>query len=181
LSNYKFFFTTHKWVGIIAAIVLINLAGTGFLLLIKKNVAWIQPPEVRGATPNEFGIAFDDIVAACREHPELEIQSWEDIDRLDVRPGKGMLKVRANNHWEAQIDITTGEMLQVAFRRSDIIETIHDGSFYADWAHAYLWPAVAIALIFLAFSGYWLWLEPKYRKAKRKRRKAAELESGSRQ
>jgi uncharacterized iron-regulated membrane protein len=173
LSSYKLFFTAHKWVGIIVAIIFLNIAGTGFLLLIKKNVAWIQPPEKKGAAPNTFGISFDQIVEACKAHPELEIQSWEDVNRIDVRPGKGMLKVRANNEWEAQIDTSTGEVLQVAFRRSDIIETIHDGSFYADWVHGYVWPAAAVSLVFLAFSGYWLWLEPKYRKAKRKKAKAA--------
>ena len=173
MKTFKFFWTTHKWVGIISAVIFLNIAATGFLLLIKKRVAWIQPVEHRGVAENEFGIAFDDVVEACRAHPELEIQSWEDIDRLDVRPNKGMLKVRANNNWEAQIDLSTGEVLHVAFRRSDIIESIHDGSFYAEWAHAYLWPAVACALVFLAFSGFWLWLEPKYRRAKRKRKQPA--------
>jgi uncharacterized iron-regulated membrane protein len=172
ISNFKLFWNTHKWVGIISAIFILNLAITGFMLLIKKNVAWIQPPEIRGAEPNQFGMSFDDIVEACRQHPELAIQSWEDIDRLDVRPGKGMLKVRANNNWEAQIDITDGRVLKVAYRRSDIIESIHDGSFYADWLHAWVWPAVACCLVFLAFSGFWLWLEPKVRRARRRRAQA---------
>lgn len=173
MSSYKFFFTTHKWAGIIAAVILINLSGTGFLLLIKKQSAWVQPPESRGAEPNTFGIGLHDIVTICQPHAELGIESWDDINRLDVRPGKGLVKVRANNDWEAQIDLSTGELMQVAYRRSDFIESIHDGSFYADWAHAYLWPVAAITFIFLAFSGYWLWLEPKYRKAKRKRRAVA--------
>ncbi len=176
MKTFKFFWTTHKWFGIILAIFFLNIAVTGFLLLIKKQVAWIQPVENRGVARNEFGIAFDDIISACREHPELEIRSWEDVNRLDVRPGKGMLKVRANNDWEAQIDIATGDVLQIAFRRSDIIESIHDGSFFADWMHTWLWPALALSLIFLAFSGYWIWLEPKYRRAKRRRKQAAPQE-----
>jgi uncharacterized iron-regulated membrane protein len=173
VSSFKFFWNAHKCVGIAVALVVLNLAGTGFLLLIKKKVAWIQPPELRGSAANRFGIAFDDIVEACRAHPELEIQSWADINRIDVRPGRGMLKVRANNDWEAQIDVSTGEVLQVAYRRSDLIETIHDGSFYAAWLHDWVWPLVAVCLTFLAFSGFWLWLEPKYRAARRRRRKAA--------
>ena len=41
----------------------------------------------------------------------------QDIDRLDVRPGKGMLKVRCKNSWEVQIDANSGKVLQVAYRR----------------------------------------------------------------
>jgi uncharacterized iron-regulated membrane protein len=169
MSSFKFFWSTHKWVGITIAIIVLNLAGTGFLLLIKKKIAWIQPPEIRGVTENQFGIGFDDILAACRPYPELEIQSWDDVDRIDVRPGKGMLKVRSKNFWEAQVDISDGAVLQVAFRRSDFIETIHDGSFYANWLHDWVWPCVAVCMFFLVFSACWLWLEPKYRRAKRKR------------
>lgn len=173
MKSFKLFWNIHKWVGIVIAIVVLNLAVTGFLLLIKKNVAWIQPPEKRGVAKNEFGIQFDDIVAACRNHPELEIQSWDDVNRLDVRPGKGMVKVRANNDWEAQIDLSTGEVMQVAHRASDFIETIHDGSFYHDAVHAYLMPTSAICMIVLVISGFWIWLEPKFRRAKRRRAKPA--------
>jgi hypothetical protein len=38
--------------------------------------------------------------------PGAGIREWQDIDRLDVRPGKGVVKVRTENHWELQIDPT---------------------------------------------------------------------------
>jgi len=168
MSSFKFFWTTHKWVGIIAAAVFLNMAGTGFLLLIKKKVAWIQPPEQRGAIENSLTVSFDRILESIRRYPELEISSWENVDRMDVRPGKGMVKIRANNFWEAQVDLTTGEVLQVAYRRSDIIEMIHDGSFYGDWAHAWVMPATAICLLYMVFSGVYLWVEPTIRKRRRR-------------
>ena len=34
-------------------------------------------------------------MAVARTMPEAGIESWTDIDRLDVRPDKGMLKVHA--------------------------------------------------------------------------------------
>jgi len=169
MSSFKFFWTAHKWVGITAAIVLINIASTGLLLLVKKNFAWIQPPEQRGLAENSLTVSFDRILESLRQHPALEISSWEDVDRMDVRPGKGMAKIRASNHWEAQVDLTTGEVLQTAFRRSDIIESIHDGSFYAGWIHAVVMPAVAICLLFLVVSGLYLWIEPTIRKRRRRR------------
>ncbi|NOG55340.1 MAG: PepSY domain-containing protein [Planctomycetes bacterium] len=172
LSSFKFFWSTHKWVGIIIAVVVLNFAVTGFLLLIKKQVAWIQPPENRGIAVNTFGVTFDDVLSACQSDPTLAVQTWEDVDRLDVRPGKGILKVRTANRWEAQIDLSTGEVLQVAYRRSDMIESIHDGSIVADWVRDWVLPAAAVSLMFLVFSGLWLWLEPAYRRAQRRRRSA---------
>lgn len=172
MSSFKFFWTTHKWVGIIIAVILANIAVTGFLLLFKKRSNWIQPPAQEGVAPGELSVSFDSLLEALRSVEEAEVETWEDVDRLDVRPDKGMAKVRCLNGWEVQVDTATGEVLQVMYRRSDLIEQIHDGSFYADWAHGWLWPATSVCILFLVFSGFWLWLEPKYRKAKRRRRKA---------
>ena len=44
MSSFKFFWTVHKWTGLIAAAFFACTATTGFLLLIKKKVDWIQPP-----------------------------------------------------------------------------------------------------------------------------------------
>ncbi|HLP46388.1 MAG TPA: PepSY domain-containing protein, partial [Candidatus Kapabacteria bacterium] len=50
---------------------------------------------------------------------------------LDVRPGRGLVKVWLHNGWEVQVDLGTGHVLHTAYRRSDLIESIHDGSFFA--------------------------------------------------
>jgi uncharacterized iron-regulated membrane protein len=169
LSAFKFFFTTHKWVGIGAAIIILNTSVTGFMLLIKKNVAWIQPPENKGVEPGALSATFDQVLATLRSVPQADVASWEDVDRLDVRPSKGMLKVRCNNGWEVQIDTGTGEALQTAVRRSDLIESIHDGSFYGAALHDWIMPVYAIALIYLAGSGLFMWIEPGIRRRRRRR------------
>jgi len=173
VSSFKFFWTTHKWVGIIAAIFFATVAVTGFMLLIKKKVDWIQPPSAEGPAPGELHLSLEEILEAVRTMPDVNLQSWDDIDRLDVRPDKGIVKVRGNNRWEVQVDTATGEVLHVAYRRSDLIESIHDGSLFADWIHEWVMPAVSVSLIFMIFSGVYLWLEPKWRRAKRRKRKAA--------
>ena len=48
-----------------------------------------------------------------------------------------MVKVQCKNRYEVQIDTETAEILHVAFRRSDLIESIHDGSYFND--HFKLW------------------------------------------
>jgi hypothetical protein len=79
---------------------------------------------------------------------------------LDVRPGKGVVKVRAKNNWEIQIDTTNGEILQVAFRRSDIIESIHDGSFFHDGFKLWIFLPSAILLAGIWATGIYLFLFP---------------------
>lgn len=173
IKTFKFFWTTHKWLGIILAVVLVNIATSGFLLLIKKKVDWIQPSTADASAPGVLTATFDEILAAARSVPQAGIETWDDVDRLDVRPDKGLVKVRGLSRWEVQVDTATGEVLQAEYRRSDLIETIHDGSFFGDWMHGWIMPAVAVSVVYFVFSGLWLWLEPIARR-RRRRRKARE-------
>lgn len=170
--RFKFFWSTHKWTGIVLALVLVMIATTGFLLLLKKEFAWIQPPTKKG-TEGELAefITTQRLVAVILEQNHPDFQSLEDIDRVDFRPGKRVHKVRSRHHdAEIQVDAVTGAVLSVAHRPSDLIERIHDGSFFGDWVHDSLMPLVAVGLVFLVFSGLYLWLAPVLRK--RRNRKA---------
>lgn len=44
-----------------------------------------------------------------------KIDSQQAIDRLDVRPSEGIIKIQAKSNWEMQIDTTTGEILKQLF------------------------------------------------------------------
>jgi uncharacterized iron-regulated membrane protein len=175
MSAFNFFWTTHRWTGIVLSSILVVTAVSGFLLLIKKKVAWIQPPTIKGA---EGGIEdfitnqrlFE--VVFAQQHPDFA--SIEDIDRVYFEVPKRMFKViSVRNNGEIQVDGITGEILSVGTRRSDLLETIHDGSFVGAWFHEWAMPVVPVGLLFLAGSGLFLWLEPKLRKARRRRTAAA--------
>jgi uncharacterized iron-regulated membrane protein len=168
---FKFFWDTHKWTGILLGLVILNIAVTGFLLLIKKDHDWIQPPTRTGA---EGGIEqfitnqrlFSTVFA--QGHPDFA--SLDDVERVDFRPGKRVFKVHSqHHHMEMQVDAVTGAVLGVATRNSDLIESIHDGSFFGDPVHGWLMPLTAIALVFLVASGLYLWLQPKVKRARRRR------------
>jgi uncharacterized iron-regulated membrane protein len=172
MKTFKLFWNLHKWIGIAAALIVLCTATTGFLLLIKKKVDWIQPPTMTGAPgePADF-ITNQQLFEAvfARNHPDFT--SMDDIDRVDFRPAKRVFKVRSeHNYSEIQVCAVTGSILSVDDRPSDLLESIHDGSFFAGWVHDWLMPAFAIALAFLAFSGLWLWIEPVIRRRKRKKR-----------
>jgi hypothetical protein len=86
---------------------------SGIVLQLKKVSPYIQPPTQHGAG-TEPAIGFERILNVARSVPEAEIESREDIDWLDVWPGKGVVKVRCKNCYEVQIDTETAEILQVA-------------------------------------------------------------------
>lgn len=147
----------HRWGAATIAVPFGVVIATGLLLQVKKQVDWVQPPE-RRTEARVPQVPFERILEQSRAVPEAAIVTWDDIDRLDVRPGKGMLKVIARSGWELQLDIATGALLQVAYRRSDFIETLHDMS----WIHdsAKLWLGVPMGLIVLGLwgTGLYLWL-----------------------
>jgi uncharacterized iron-regulated membrane protein len=140
---------------------------TGILLQVKKEFTWVQPPTVKG-TGKEPAAAFDAILAATAAVPEAEVRSWADIDRLDVRPKDGVVKVQCKNRYEVQVDSRTAEVVQVAYRRSDWIESIHDGSFFHEAAKLYVFLPVAVLMLTIWVTGIHLWLLPKWVKWRRK-------------
>jgi uncharacterized iron-regulated membrane protein len=147
----------HRWATVAVTIPLLIVIGTGILLMLKKEFSWIQPPSQRGGAV-ELTLPFEQILDISKSVPEAEIQSWEDIDRLDVRPSKGMLKVRAQNRWEIQLDAETGKILQVAYRRSDLIESLHDGSFFHDRVKTWVFLPSALILAIMLLTGVYIFV-----------------------
>ncbi len=157
--NRKF----HKWGSIILAAPLIIIIITGILLLLRKEFAAIQPPSQIGIGHSP-SISFEKILQIARTVPETKISDWQDIARLDVRPNKGIAKIRAENSWEIQIDTQTGDVLQVAYRRSDWLESLHDGTFFQKYANLWLMLPTGIILLVLWFTGLYLFIYPYVRK-----------------
>lgn len=159
----------HRWGGFLIALPFLIVLITGLILQVKKEVAWVQPPSQQGVQTVPT-LAFDDILNTVKEVPEADVNSWQDIDRLDVRPDKGIVKVRAINNYEIQLDTHTGEVLQVAFRRSDIIEAMHDGSWFHDKAKLWLFLPSGIVVTILWITGIYLFFLPYYAKWKNRKR-----------
>ena len=114
-------------------------------------------------------ISFDDILNAAKTADEANIKSWDDIDRLDVRIEKGIVKVRGKNSWEVQIDTKTKKVLQVAYRRSDLIEQLHDGSWFNDKVKLYIFLPSGIILFILWSTGLYMFILPYTKKWKKKK------------
>ena len=157
----------HYWGSAIIAIPILIVIVTGIILLLKKDIGWIQPPTHKGIgkTPT---ISFEEIVSIASQVDEAGVTGWHDIDRLDVRPKKGVIKIRTKDSWEIQIDHQTGKLLHTAYRRSDLIESIHDGSFFHDYAKLGLFLPASLILLVLWVTGIYLFALPLLSKKKKK-------------
>ncbi len=149
----------HYWLAIISAVPLLLVITSGILLQVKKEFHWIQPNERRGDS-SVPAISFEQILEACKASPEVEVESWDDIDRIDLRPGKKLLKVTTQRGEEIQIDPADGEVLQVAARRSDTIEALHDGSWFGDFVKYWVFLPSGIMLAILWGTGLYLFFVP---------------------
>lgn len=157
----------HRWGAVSVAVPFLLVLLTGLLLQVKKQVAWVQPPE-RTTDAVAPAVAWERILEVARSVPEAEVARWGDIDRVDMRPGKGMAKVLSNSRWELQIDIRTGEILQSSYRRTDVIEDLHTGAWFSDAAK--LWLFLPAALIVTALWGTGMYLALVHYRAKARRK-----------
>lgn len=149
----------HRWGAIVIAAPFLLVLATGLLLQIKKQWSWVQPPTQRGSA-REPTISFAAILQQASSVSQTSITGWQDIDRLDVQPGRGIVKVLTRNRWEVQLDLATGEVLQVAYRRSDLIESLHDGSWFHEGAKLGVFLPVALIVLGLWVSGIYLFFLP---------------------
>jgi hypothetical protein len=149
----------HYWASAIVALPLLFVISTGLLLQLKKHWTWVQPPETRGSVKAPL-IELSHILHSVMAHPDLAVTGWHDVNRLDVRPDRGVVKVWLRSNWEAQVDLGTAEILQIAYRRSDWIESIHDGSIFGDGVKLGVFLPAATGLLLLWIGGMWMFLYP---------------------
>jgi uncharacterized iron-regulated membrane protein len=157
----------HYWTGAVFALPVLVILTTGLLLQVKKQWVWVQPPEQKGVSKVPTR-SLEEILAAVKTVPGHQTATWETVSRMDVRPSKGIAKVTLKGDWEIQVDLETGKVLQSTYRRSDLIETLHDGSFFAgDFTKLGLFLPSAVALLLLWCTGLWMfWLPIAVRRRK---------------
>ncbi len=161
----------HRWGALLICAPLLLVILSGVLLQVKKQSTWIQPKTVKGVGDNPE-INWQQILDATASVAVAEVAAWSDVDRIDVRPGKGMAKVQCKNRWEVQVDLSTGDVLAFNYRRSDFIESLHDGSVFSDGAKLWLFLPNGLVLLGLWFTGMYLWWLPiGVRRKKRLRQK----------
>lgn len=153
----------HRYLGLTISLLLVISAITGILLAWKKDVELIQPPTQKGQQTayNQY-----QSVEALAEVSVLAVDSLglngSNIDRIEYRPTKGIAKVIFDTgSWEVQVDATNLEVLSVAKRHSDWIESLHDGSIISDFFKLISMNFLGLGLLLLIATGLFLWWGPK--------------------
>jgi uncharacterized iron-regulated membrane protein len=157
-------FYAHLWLGVLFTVVLLGLSVTGILLNHKRGLGLM--PQVENPAPQALGASLPlaDLAERARTAAGLD-EGAAPIDRMDVRPGDGYVKVRFDDPaWtEVTVDLATGTALHVGERGDVFMEQLHSGELFGkQWV--YLTDAAAVALTVLLISGYWLWLAPRWRR-----------------
>jgi uncharacterized iron-regulated membrane protein len=155
----------HRLLGVTLSLLLFISATTGILLALKKDVELIQPATHTGSSKDMQtwkSMAELSEIATTAFHQQHPDQADNQVDRIDVRPSKGIVKVLfEKNQWEAQVDAQSGEVLHIARRHADWIEALHDGSIISDLFKLLSMHFLGIGVIVLLSTGLWLWYGPK--------------------
>lgn len=151
----------HRWLGLASLLFLLTSSVTGLGLLLKKRFDLLQPPTQRGVSADvEHFISIERAIESALGSGHPDFASADDIDRIDVRPGKGVFKVRSKRWSEVQVDATTGAVLSSGGRVSDVLEAIHDGSWFGAWVYDWVMPGYAVGLVVLSGTGLVVWYVP---------------------
>lgn len=184
-SAARIAFYSHLWVGVLFTVVLTVIAITGILLNHKRAFGLMpdvphEPTAALSASLSIDSLAALALGAAATIPGVLEEAGGNNalkaIDRMDVRPRNGFVKVRLRDRasTEFTMDLTSGAVLHTGKRGDVFLEKLHSGeTLGANWI--LLSDAGAVALLITLVSGYWLWLAPKWRSGSRARVNTGEM------
>jgi hypothetical protein len=177
LRNFR---SIHRTLGALLFVFFFVVSITALLLGWKKNSGNLILPSTKMGTTTTINnwlpmeqlqdIAFN----VLRDSVSSSINL--DLDRIDSRPSKGVVKfVFKEHYWGVQLDGATGKVLSVSPRRADVIENIHDGSILdvvfktnSNILKLIYSSVMSISLLLFTVTGFWLWYGPKrMRKSKR--------------
>ncbi len=162
----------HKVAGICLFVFVIAIGITGLLLGWKKNSNGYLLAETSKGTSRDSNswITLDSIQKiAVNYYAKFSGNENAEVDRMDVRPDKGIIKVSFVGGYDGiQLDLSTGKILLQEKRRADFIEHLHDGSWFDSrfgWDSGVFkliyTTVMGLSLVLFSVSGFWLWYGPK--------------------
>jgi hypothetical protein len=168
----------HRKIAILLFIFFFIISVTGFLLGWKKDTGLLAATQKGTSAEQSTWLPVDSLskMAFRYLHDSVSNDLSIDLDRIDIRPDKGIVKyVFKNHYWGLQLDCATGALLLIEKRRSDFIEDLHDGSILDSLFNTRneglklgYSTTMALSLLMLTITGVWLWWGPKVlRKARR--------------
>jgi len=172
LSRIAFYL--HLWIGVGTGVVILGISLSGILLNHKKALGLMADVTHEPGAPFQASLSLDRLAeAALRAAPDEVRGDWAQgdpldlslIDRMDVRPEEGLVKVRMEDpaNTEIILDLSSGETLAVGARGDVFLEKFHSGEAFGP-SFVVLSDLAALGLLLTLGTGYWLWLVPKMRR-----------------
>ncbi len=169
LSRLAFYL--HLWVGVVTAVVLLAVSLTGILLNHKRGLGLMPDVAHAPTAPFAAALSMERLAQAALEAAGDEAtKEWRSgdpvdpglIDRMDVRPGSGYVKVRFRDDasTEVTLDLASGAVIHVGRRGDVFLEKLHSGEVFGA-PFVILSDIGAVGLLLTLVTGYWLWLAPK--------------------
>lgn len=161
----------HRKIAIPLLLFFFFISLTGLLLGVKKNTGLLAPTQ-KGVSADLSGwLSMDSLqkIALTVYKNSIPAEGNAELDRIDVRPDKGIAKFTfKDNYWGVQLDCTSGKLLLIEKRHSDFIEDLHDGSILdnlfgtgGEQIKVGYTVIMGLSLLILVVSGFWLWYGPK--------------------
>ncbi|MCB0709427.1 MAG: hypothetical protein KDC15_08570 [Chitinophagaceae bacterium] len=169
----RIFRKIHRTTGALLFVFFFFVSVTGVLLGWKKHSGGlIMAKSYKGTSTHlKDWLPLDSLHKnACKIlHDSVSPGLSLELDRIDVRKSKGMVKFIFKDHyWGVQLDGVTGQLLHIERRRSDFIENIHDGSILDNYfgntggyIKLFYTSVMGLALLIFTITGFWLWYGPK--------------------
>lgn len=163
----------HRWIASGLFVFFFFVAVTGLLLGWKKNSkGYLLADSHAGVSTNpKDWLSIDSLnsIALKIYSDSSHTTNEPTVERIDIRPSKGMVKfVFSENYLAVQLDCTTGKILHFERRRADFIEHLHDGTIldnlfknkHGIFKLSYT-TIMGVSLLILTITGFWLWYNPK--------------------
>lgn len=179
----------HKWVGFTLALAMTVLSVTGAFVAWKKQVEYLQPAtrisQSAGPGTDQVSGQPDSLntllppARIARRVLELNLPQAQDlsqIDRIELRPAKGIYKVRLEprNAWrsplELQFDARSGALLNQGVRGDQLWMDLHSFAVFGELTKLIIMSLAGLSLLWLSLSGLYLFFFPRWFRAKKRRK-----------
>ncbi|MGI8600368.1 MAG: PepSY domain-containing protein [Chitinophagaceae bacterium] len=161
----------HRFTGIFLFAFFLLIGITGLLLGWKKQIGFL-PGTAKGISSNAADwLPLESLKTKATAYliDSVDGNLSTKLDRIDVRPDKGIAKmIYADHYFELQLDCTTGYIIKTGERNSDFIEHLHDFSIFdreiktgTDIIKLIYTSIMGLAVITFSITGFWLWYGPK--------------------
>ena len=147
-SLWKF----HRTLALILLLPSFVIFGSGLLLQWREHLTWVQPKQFIGSSkiPN---LSLETILQTAQSMEGSEVRSWNDISSVDIRPSKGVIRLRTHSHFEIQLDAGNGKILGSGMRRRSWITELHEGAWFGKSLRNIIFLPSSILLCLLWLSG----------------------------